>query len=176
MLASYLRSASASSSPLGVRAALASASSSSSISAFSSSSRTLRKSALPTATASYLSQRHLYTSSKRSQASPAPSANKPSSPSPNDNFLSSNNAYYVEEMHRLWKGDPQSVHPSWNVYFSGLSKGMSSEQAFRPPPSLMPIPMDAPPVDVSSFGQVDSTVDDHLKVSGESLPFCLLFR
>ncbi|KAF8633876.1 hypothetical protein AX15_001207 [Amanita polypyramis BW_CC] len=57
-------------------------------------------------------------------------------PSPNDQFASGTNMYYVDEMYRLWKQDPTSVHSSWNVYFSGMEKGLASPQAFRPPPQI----------------------------------------
>lgn len=66
-------------------------------------------------------------------------------------------------MHRRWRDDPASVHASWDVYFSGLDKGLPSEAAFRPPPSLMPLPVDAPPIDHESLASGES-VDDHLKV------------
>lgn len=105
--------------------------------------------------------RSLHSSKKQPQASPAPA--KPNAPSPVDSFMHTNNAYYVEEMQRLWKKDPESVHPSWNIYFSGLGKGMKSEQAFQMPPNLMALPIDAPPIDPSS-AQSGESVDDHLKL------------
>lgn len=108
-----------------------------------------------------LASRGYQTSLKRPQASAAPQ--QPNAPSPNDAFANTNNAYYVEEMHRRWKEDPASVHASWDVYFSGMENGIPSQDAFRPPPSLMPLPVDAPPVDVS--GMSGAAVDDHLKVS-----------
>lgn len=52
-------------------------------------------------------------------------------------FLRGDSRYYAEEMYKLWKEDPNSVHPSWNVYFSGMSRGIRSEDAFRPPPNLV---------------------------------------
>ncbi len=103
----------------------------------------------------------LHTSAARWQASPAPA--KASQPSGNDKFVNSNNAYYIEEMHRLWKQDPSSVHPSWNVYFSGLKSGLRSQDAVQPPPNLMSMGMEAAPV--SMEGSAASSVDDHLKVS-----------
>lgn len=57
-------------------------------------------------------------------------------PSANDKFLSGNNAYYVEEMYRQWKDDPESVHASWQAYFSGLAKGIPSQDAVVLPPAL----------------------------------------
>ncbi|KAI9628822.1 hypothetical protein KEM48_011359 [Puccinia striiformis f. sp. tritici PST-130] len=64
-------------------------------------------------------------------------------PSPVDGFVNSNNSYYMEEMFRMWRKDPGSVHSSWNVYFSGLEKGLPSENAFRPPPGLVSMPQPA---------------------------------
>lgn len=67
-------------------------------------------------------------------------------------------------MYRLWRGDRQSVHPSWDVYFSGMDKGMKSEDAFRPPPNLvnMPTPADgAPTMNIPSGG---GELEDHMKV------------
>ena len=65
---------------------------------------------------------------------------KPSPPSPNDVFMNQTNSYYVDEMYRHWKKDPQSVHSSWDAYFSGLEKGYPSESIFTPPPSSMTLP------------------------------------
>ncbi len=128
-----------------------------------------RASTLPSAsariakpTAFTASLRHYQSSSKSEQASPAPA--KPSAPTGSDTFINTTNAYYAEEMHKLWKQDRSSVHASWDVYFSGLAKGLPSEQAYRAPPTLMPLPMEAPPVDVSGFSGSTQAVDDHLKV------------
>ncbi|CDO77547.1 hypothetical protein BN946_scf184912.g46 [Trametes cinnabarina] len=83
------------------------------------------------------------------------------SPSPNDPFANGTNAYYVEEMYRLWRQDPKSVHASWDVYFSGMEKGLPSQQAFQPPPTLVSAPADgAPALHTHGGGELD----DHLKV------------
>lgn len=83
-------------------------------------------------------------------------------PSPNDAFANGSNAYYADEMYRLWKEDPKSVHPSWDVYFSGLDKGLPSSVAFQPPPSThLPHPADGAP-NLHSNGGGD--LDVHLKV------------
>jgi 2-oxoglutarate dehydrogenase E1 component len=88
------------------------------------------------------------------------------SPSPNDPFANGTNAYYAEEMYRHWRQDPTSVHTSWDVYFSGLDKGLPSPKAFSPPPSLFPAPADgAPALHVGGGAELD----DHLKVG--LLPF-----
>ena len=82
-------------------------------------------------------------------------------PSPNDPFANGTNTYYVEEMYRLWRQDPKSVHASWDVYFSGMDKGLPSHKAFQPPPSLVPTPTDGAPALHASGG---AELDDHLKV------------
>jgi len=72
--------------------------------------------------------------------------------------------YYAEEMYRLWKQDPNSVHPSWSVYFSGMARGLKSEDAFRPPPNLLDL------AEMSTEGSAiapieqGSDVQDHMKV------------
>lgn len=84
-------------------------------------------------------------------------------PSTNDPFANGTNAYYADEMYRLWKQDPKSVHSSWNVYFTGLDKGLTSAQSFQPPPRTLPHPADgAPALHVVGHG---AELDDHLKVS-----------
>ena len=82
-------------------------------------------------------------------------------PSSNDPFANGTNAYYADEMYRLWKQDPKSVHSSWNVYFTGLDKGLSSAQSFQPPPKTLPNPVDGAPA--LHVGQ-GAELDDHLKV------------
>lgn len=89
-------------------------------------------------------------------------------PSPNDPFANGTNAYYADEMYRLWRQDPQSVHPSWNVYFSGLEKGLPSHQAFQPPPRDLPHPADGAPALHAGGG---AELDDHLKVRFCTLDF-----
>ncbi|PWN42865.1 putative KGD1-alpha-ketoglutarate dehydrogenase [Ceraceosorus guamensis] len=106
--------------------------------------------------------RPLSTSAATCRAAPV---SRPNAPSASDSFMHTNNAYYVEEMRRLWEEDPKSVHSSWDVYFRGIEMGIKSEGAFRPPPTLMPLPVDAPPIDTSSLSQGgESHVDDHLKL------------
>ncbi|CED82312.1 2-oxoglutarate dehydrogenase complex e1 component mitochondrial precursor [Phaffia rhodozyma] len=90
------------------------------------------------------------------------------SPSPHDNFATSNNSYYTSEMYRAWKEDPSSVHKSWAVYFAGLDGGLPSAQAFNPPPgSGGPASLDNshPATLAPSLQNGDaSQLSDHLKV------------
>lgn len=78
-------------------------------------------------------------------------------------FENGTNQHYSQEMYRAWRQDPLSVHASWNAYFSGLDKGLDSDSAFQPPPTLLNIPTPAggsPALHV--HGGQDLT--DHLKV------------
>lgn len=47
-----------------------------------------------------------------------------------DNFMSGANANYIDYMYSQWQSDPNSVHASWNAYFSGGS------DSFMTPPTL----------------------------------------
>lgn len=91
-------------------------------------------------------------------------------PSPNDAFANGTNAYYVEEMYRHWRTDPKSVHVSWDAYFSGMDKGLPSQQAFQPPPTFVPDGA-APALDANQGAKLD----DHLKVRTCSLILCVPF-
>lgn len=87
-------------------------------------------------------------------------------PSPNDAFANGTNAYYVEEMYRHWRQDPRSVHVSWDTYFTGMDKGLPSQEAFSPPPSFLPQPLGGAPTLDAGQG---AKLDDHLKVNFHSL-------
>ena len=62
-------------------------------------------------------------------------------------------------MYRHWRQDPKSVHASWDVYFSGMDKGLPSFKAFQPPPTIAPA--DGAPA-LHAHGGAE--LDDHLKV------------
>ena len=53
-------------------------------------------------------------------------------------FLSGTNSRYVEEMHKAWTKDPNSVHISWKTYFENVKNG-SSDDGFAVPPNLDPM-------------------------------------
>lgn len=82
--------------------------------------------------------------------------NVPNPPSPNDKFLTSNNAYYVEEMYRQWKEDPGTVHASWNAYFLGLKRGLRSQDAVVLPPALDDASLIQAPLTSAQVQNVDS--------------------
>lgn len=56
------------------------------------------------------------------------------------------------------------VHSSWNVYFSGLEKGLPSESAFRPPPGLLSIPNPAGGAPMLAISGSGGEVEDHMKI------------
>lgn len=60
------------------------------------------------------------------------------------------------------------MHASWGVYFSGLDKGMRSEDAFRPPPGLVTLAAGVfdgeAPLNISG-GVGQGVVEDHMRVS-----------
>ncbi|KAH9445347.1 hypothetical protein Pst134EA_031347 [Puccinia striiformis f. sp. tritici] len=70
----------------------------------------------------------------------------------------------MEEMFRMWRKDPGSVHSSWNVYFSGLEKGLPSENAFRPPPGLVSMPQPAGGAPMLAMPGSGGEVEDHMKI------------
>lgn len=53
-----------------------------------------------------------------------------------DSFLGGTNSVYLEQMYELWTKDKNSVHPSWNAYFTNISNGLSGDQAFVMPPQV----------------------------------------
>jgi 2-oxoglutarate dehydrogenase E1 component len=71
-------------------------------------------------------------------------------------------------MYMLWKQDPASVHSSWQVYFKNMESGnMPMDQAFTPPPSLVPSPTGGVLSTMPGLGMAagkGSDVTNHLKV------------
>src|SRR5688572_13470884 len=53
-----------------------------------------------------------------------------------DSFLNGNNSIYLEQMYENWLKDQNSVHVSWNAYFTNLENDVSSDDAFQLPPTL----------------------------------------
>lgn len=82
-------------------------------------------------------------------------------PAPSDAFANGTNAYYVDEMYRSWKQDPNSVHVSWRAYFSGMDHGLKSQDAYQSPPTFLPQPVGGAPTLTPLRG---AQLDDHLKV------------
>jgi len=62
---------------------------------------------------------------------------RPFSTSPHhEDFMTGTSSVYVESMYQLWKKDPASVHPSWQIYFQNVEAGLEPGQTFSPPPLL----------------------------------------
>lgn len=86
-----------------------------------------------------------------------------------DQFMSTTNANYIDEMYQSWCQDHNSVHVSWNAYFKNIQnlKGkQSTTTAFQAPPSLISGPTGT---EATYYGSgLSKTVDDnvalHLKV------------
>eukprot|EP00331_Platyophrya_macrostoma_P011783 CAMPEP_0176429856 /NCGR_PEP_ID=MMETSP0127-20121128/13936_1 /TAXON_ID=938130 /ORGANISM="Platyophrya macrostoma, Strain WH" /LENGTH=999 /DNA_ID=CAMNT_0017811693 /DNA_START=78 /DNA_END=3077 /DNA_ORIENTATION=- len=53
-----------------------------------------------------------------------------------DSFLNGNNSVYLEQMYESWLKDRNSVHVSWNAYFTNLENDIPGEEAFQLPPTL----------------------------------------
>ncbi|CAI4395512.1 CDG_1a_G0026220.mRNA.1.CDS.1 [Saccharomyces cerevisiae] len=84
-----------------------------------------------------------------------------------DNFLSTSNATYIDEMYQAWQKDPSSVHVSWDAYFKNMSNPkIPATKAFQAPPSISNFPQgtEAAPFGTAMTGSVDENVSIHLKV------------
>ncbi|KAI9323233.1 oxoglutarate dehydrogenase, E1 component [Dichotomocladium elegans] len=84
----------------------------------------------------------------------------------NDGFLQGNSANYVEEMYEAWLKDPDSVHISWKIYFKNMKNGVPPNQAYTPPPTLVPSASARLPNLLSSVVATGdhSDVLDHMKI------------
>lgn len=83
-----------------------------------------------------------------------------------DDFLSTQNASYIDEMYDAWKKDPSSVHVSWNAYFKNLDGNAPASRAFIAPPTLVPTPAGGVASVIPSGGATPGVNDDvlvHLK-------------
>ncbi len=80
-------------------------------------------------------QQHYHTSAPTSASAPKA---VPLSQLAGDSFLNGTSASYEEQMFEAWKNNPQSVHASWNAFFSNIERGVPPHQAFQPPPNLIP--------------------------------------
>lgn len=81
-----------------------------------------------------------------------------------DVFLQSTNANYIDEMYNAWKEDPNSVHVSWQAYFSNMESDAPASQAYVPPPTIVPTPSGGVPSVVPGRSTSGNGVVDHLKV------------
>lgn len=79
-----------------------------------------------------------------------------------DNFLTTNNAAYIDEMYAAWKQDPSSVHVSWASYFKNLAGGAPAASAFAAPPLIVANAIGQGIPTLTAAGNSD--VSTHLKV------------
>ena len=56
----------------------------------------------------------------------------------NESFLSGTNSAYIEQIFENWIQDKNSVHSSWDAYFTNVLKGYEPEETFQMPPTLTP--------------------------------------
>ena len=83
--------------------------------------------------------------------------------STSETFMTGNSVGYIERMQEAWKADPNSVHVSWNAYFTNLNKGITP--AFVEPPTLgMAATKGAQVSPLLSVGASAKDVEDHLKI------------
>lgn len=54
----------------------------------------------------------------------------------NDSFINGTSGVYIEKMFEEWKRNPNSVHASWDIYFSNIEQGKDSLEAFQSPPII----------------------------------------
>lgn len=54
----------------------------------------------------------------------------------NSSLLNGENAAYVDQMYTNWKADRNSVHASWDAYFTNVEQGVDPNLAFSAPPNL----------------------------------------
>lgn len=89
-------------------------------------------------------------------------------------FLNGTSSSYVEQMYLEWLRDPNSVHVSWNAYFSRTAEGAAPGAAYAPPPSLAqpmsncaPLSSVLPAVQQVAGVSADArSIQDHLNVVG----------
>jgi hypothetical protein len=54
----------------------------------------------------------------------------------NESMLSGTNTIYIEQMHENWLKNRQSVHASWDAFFTNVDNGVPPGAAFSVPPTL----------------------------------------
>jgi len=93
-------------------------------------------------------------------------------------FLNGTNSVYMEDMYESWLEDRNSVHKSWDSFFSNVNSGVAPGQAHQKPPVIPmqtyqvpmgyspPVAQPAPssaPSDLSG-NEITKMVDEHLSV------------
>lgn len=67
-------------------------------------------------------------------------------------------------MYAAWKEDPNSVHVSWQAYFSNMESDAPASQAYVSPPTIVPTPSGGVPSVVPGRATSGNGIIDHLKV------------
>uniref|UniRef100_A0AC34G7T8 2-oxoglutarate dehydrogenase E1 component N-terminal domain-containing protein n=1 Tax=Panagrolaimus sp. ES5 TaxID=591445 RepID=A0AC34G7T8_9BILA len=111
----------------------------------------------------HVSRRGLSTGSFRRTPVTAASRNVMS-----EGFMNGPSRIYIEKMYESWLNDPNSVHKSWDAYFSNVEAGASPGEAFQAPPTLIPGRTQRAAAQtnstVSITDNVSRALEDHLKV------------
>jgi len=55
-----------------------------------------------------------------------------------ESFANGSNVLYIENLYSQWLQNPESVHISWQNYFTNVDKGFEPGLAFQPPPTIDP--------------------------------------
>lgn len=100
------------------------------MSTLAAAARGLSRSALPAARAS--AARRPFARAPM----PATQRSMVSSGKLNESFVTGAGGAYVEDLHEMWKEDPDSVHVSWKAFFENLEDGDTPGEANALPPSL----------------------------------------
>lgn len=89
---------------------------------------------------------------------------------PFESFLSGTSSNYVDDMYRVWKTAPATVHPSWDAVFKRMDAGAAPGQTFVPPPgihagetlSAAVVPSGA--LSITGDADIRQTAEDYMKV------------
>eukprot|EP00124_Ichthyophonus_hoferi_P002173 Ihof_evm3s138 gene=Ihof_evmTU3s138 len=81
---------------------------------------------------------------------------------PQESFLSGSNGVYADEMYKAWKSDANSVHKSWNAYFTALENGVPPPAAYTPPGMMGSMPTSFAIAAAGTSPQKE--IQDHLAV------------
>ena len=89
-----------------------------------------------------------------------------------DDFLSTHNATYIDEMYEAWKKDPSSVHVSWDAYFKNMGNlNIPARSAYYAPPTLTGISnLQTTPSELGYMG------DDNLRLHLKTQLLCRAYQ
>lgn len=90
-----------------------------------------------------MAQRPIHTAFRASQL-----LHKPLS-AQTDNFVNGTSAVYIDQLYDQWQEDPNSVHASWQAYFSNIENNVA--EPFQTPPTLGQTPEEVGQVKVADI-------------------------